>query len=58
MRSLVLLLFVGIAVVRTCAQPVPPVDPKIVLDVSIATNQREFRIGETIPLQLAFSSNI
>jgi hypothetical protein len=27
-----------------------------VLEVSIATNQREFRIGETIPLQLSFSS--
>jgi hypothetical protein len=53
-----LLLFVGIAVVRTCAQSAPLVDPRIVLQVSIATNQREFHIGETIPLQLAFSSKV
>jgi hypothetical protein len=29
-----------------------------VLQVSIATDQREFHIGEAIPLQLAFSSNV
>jgi len=34
------------------------VDPKIALEVSIATNQREFHIGETIPLQLNFSSTV
>jgi hypothetical protein len=53
-----LLLFVGITVVLTCAQSAPLVDRKIVLEVSIATKQREFHIGETIPLQLAFSSNV
>ena len=58
MRHLTLLLFVAIAVVRTGAQSAPPVDPKIVLQVSIATNQREFHIGETIPLQLSFSSTV
>jgi len=58
MRPLTLLLFVGIAIVRSYAQSAPPVDPKIVLQVSIATNQREFRIGETIPLQLSFSSTV
>src|SRR6266849_6310061 len=58
MRSLVLLLFVGIAVVHTCAQSAPAVDPKIVLEVSIVTSQREFHIGETIPLQLHFSSPV
>jgi hypothetical protein len=58
MRLLTLLLLVGIAVVRTCAQSAPPVDPKIVLEVSIATNQREFHIGETVPLQLSFSSAV
>ncbi len=52
------LLLVGIAVVPACAQSAPPVDPKIVLEVSIATNQREFHIGETIPLQLSFSSTV
>src|SRR6266404_8935950 len=58
MRFLTLLLLVGIAVVRAGAQSAAPVDPGIVLDVSIATNQREFHIGETIPLQLSFSSAV
>src|SRR5215813_14901909 len=58
MRFLMLLLSVGTAVVPVCAQSAPPVDPKIVLEVSIATSQREFHIGETIPLQLAFSSKV
>jgi hypothetical protein len=58
MRPLTLLLLVGIGVVHTCAQSRPPVDPRIVLEVSIATNQREFHIGETIPLQLNFTSTV
>src|SRR5258705_2754030 len=58
MRLLTFLFLVGIAVVHTCAQSTPPVDPKIVLEVSIPTNQREFHIGETIPLQLSFSSTV
>jgi len=58
MRLLTLLLLVGIAAVHTSAQSTPPVDANIVLKVSIANNQREFRIGETIPLQLSFSSTI
>ena len=58
MRPLMLLLFVGIAVVHSGAQSAPPVDSKVVLQVSIATNQREFHIGETIPLQLSFSSTV
>jgi hypothetical protein len=58
MRLLMLLLLVGIAVAHTCAQSTPPIDSKIVLEVSIATNQREFHIGETIPLQLSFSSTV
>jgi hypothetical protein len=58
MRLLAFLFLVGIAVVHACAQSTPPVDPKIVLEVSIPTNQREFHIGETIPLQLSFSSPI
>src|SRR6266542_771409 len=43
---------------RVCAQSTPQVDPNVVLKVSIASNQREFRIGETIPLQLSFSSTV
>src|SRR5215471_18822667 len=58
MRFLMLLLFVSTAVVRVSAQSEPPVDPRIVLEVSIASDQKEFRIGETIPLKLAFSSNV
>lgn len=58
MRLLTLLLLVGITVVSTCAQSAPAVDPKVVLAVSLATKQREFHIGETIPLQLLFSSSV
>jgi hypothetical protein len=57
MRLLTLLLLVIIAGVRTCAQSAP-VDPRILLQVQIASNQREFHIGETIPLQLSFSSAV
>src|SRR5215207_10184 len=56
MRLIAFLLLVGLAAVHTSAQSSPPVDTNIVLKVSIANNQREFRIGETIPLQLSFSS--
>ncbi|HKF59389.1 MAG TPA: hypothetical protein VKJ45_28375 [Blastocatellia bacterium] len=58
MRFLMLLLFASTAAVCVSAQSEPPVDSRIVLEVSIASNQREFRIGETIPLKLAFSSNV
>lgn len=58
MRLLSFLLLVGIAVVHTCAQSTRPVDPNVVLKVSIANDQREFRIGETIPVQLSFSSTV
>jgi hypothetical protein len=46
-----LILFVVTAASRAVGQ-----DRAVVLEVSIPTSQREFRIGETIPLQLAFSS--
>jgi hypothetical protein len=58
MRLLSLMLLVGVAVARVCAQSAPPVDPKVVLTISIANKQREFRIGETIPLQLNFTSTV
>jgi hypothetical protein len=57
MRLLSVLFLAGIAV-HTCAQSTPPVDRNVVLKVSIASDQREFRIGETIPLQLSFSSTV
>jgi hypothetical protein len=58
MRLLTLLLLVGITVVPACAQSATEVDPKIVLKVSLATKQRDFHIGETIPLQLSYSSAV
>lgn len=57
-----LTLLLLVAVARVGAQTVPPptmgVDNKILLKVTLATNQREFHIGETIPLQLSFSSAV
>src|SRR5690349_13714431 len=58
MRLVALFLFAGVSVGHTCAQSTPPVDPNVVLKVSIAKDQREFRMGETIPLQLSFSSSV
>jgi hypothetical protein len=58
MRRIAFLLLVGITALHTSAQTTPPVEPNIVLKVSIANSQREFRIGETIPLQLSFSSTV
>ncbi|HXQ72193.1 MAG TPA: hypothetical protein VN844_16980, partial [Pyrinomonadaceae bacterium] len=58
MRPLTILLLTGVAMMRVWAQSAPPVDPQITLKVSVASNQREFRIGETIPLQLSFSSTV
>ena len=59
---LTVLLLSLLAVARVSAQTVPPptmgVDNKILLKVTLATNQREFHIGETIPLQLSFSSAV
>jgi hypothetical protein len=57
MHHLRFLLFVATAVVRTGAQSAPPVDTKIVLQISLAANEREFQIGETIPLQLSLSNS-
>jgi len=42
----------------SCAQSPPSVDRSVVLLVSITSDQSEFHIGETIPLQLAFSSAV
>ncbi len=57
-RPLTLLLLLGGAIARVFAQSEPPVDPKIVFKVSLASERREFHIGETIPLQLSFSSAV
>lgn len=58
MRLLTLLLLAGLAIAHVCAQSAPPVDPKIVFKVSLAGSQREFHMGETIPLQLSFSTTV
>jgi len=58
MRPLTLLLLLVVASAGVCAQSAPKVDPKIVLRVSLANTNREFHIGETIPLQLSFSSAV
>ena len=58
MRFLTFLLLTGIAAVHTAAQSTPPVDRNVVLKIAVATEQRQFRIGETIPLQLSFSSTV
>jgi hypothetical protein len=57
-RPLTLLVLVGVAIARVYAQSAPPADPKIIFKVAIPNNQREFHIGETIPLQLSFSSTV
>jgi hypothetical protein len=57
-NPLTLFLLVGVAIANVYAQSTPPADPKIVFKVSLVSNQREFRIGETIPLQLSFSSPV
>jgi hypothetical protein len=58
MRSLILLSLIFVSAAYTCAQSTPRVDPEVVLEVSIPSNRSEFHIGETIPVQLAFSSTI
>ena len=58
MRSLLILLVVGIVAGQTYAQSTAPPDSNVILKVSLATSQREFHIGETIPLQLVFSSSV
>src|SRR2546426_3458863 len=40
------------------AQSKPPRDTNVVLQVSIAGNQQEFHIGETIPLKLSFKTTV
>lgn len=57
-RAPILLLFVLISAWRVAAQSPPSIDRAVVLEATIATKQKEFHIGETIPLQLAFSSNV
>src|SRR3989441_2619288 len=47
--------FLGAAL---AAQSKPSLDSNVVLQVTIAGNQQEFRIGETIPLRLSFKTTV
>ena len=58
MRLLLLLFLVVAGAGATCGQSTPPTDSNVIVKVSLATSQREFHIGEIIPLQLAFSSSV
>ncbi len=57
MRPLALSLLCSL-VGYSLAQSPTPVDKNVLLRVSIANDQHEFRIGETIPLKLAYSSAV
>lgn len=57
MRSLAISVLFGV-VGYSLAQSPTPVDQNVVLQVSIASDQPEFHIGETIPLKLAYSSAV
>jgi hypothetical protein len=58
MRLLLLILLLGVATGPAYSQSSTTPDSNVVLKVSLATSQREFQIGETIPLRLAFSGSV
>ena len=56
--SLTPVLLLALAASPSGTSSEPPFDPNVVLRVSIASDEREFHIGETIPIQLSFSSAV
>lgn len=56
MRSLSLALVIALAANSPRGPSEPPVDNNVALRVSLATDEREFRIRETIPIRLSFST--
>ncbi|MEY2493757.1 MAG: hypothetical protein QOJ45_249 [Verrucomicrobiota bacterium] len=52
------LLLVAIGVIEGCAKRSSSDGQEVLLQLSLANNQREFRIGETIPIKLSFSTRI
>ncbi|PWT87769.1 MAG: hypothetical protein C5B55_14255 [Blastocatellia bacterium] len=57
MRRIAILFLIALSAAVARSQT-DGVDPDVRLEVSVLGNQTEFRIGETIPLQLAFSSKL
>src|SRR3981189_288946 len=57
MRFLALSLLLGSSGL-CCGQSRSPAPPNVVLHISLATDQSEFHIGETIPIQLSFSASV
>jgi len=55
--ALLILLLVTTAVAQPNDVP-PPLDPKVLLKVTVVGDRREFHMGEIIPIELAFSSRI
>jgi hypothetical protein len=58
MRCITLVVLIALAGASARAQSDPPRDTSVVLRVSIAGDQRRFRVGETIPIQLSFSTAV
>src|SRR5215813_6873024 len=58
MRLVTLLSIVLFLATNAAAQSGSAIDENVILEVSIASNQKEFRIGETIPIKLSFSSQV
>jgi hypothetical protein len=57
MRLPLLILLLVVAAGNSYSQSTTTPDSNVVLKVSLATSQREFHMGETIPLRLAFSGS-
>src|SRR5437899_166027 len=58
MGSLTPMLLLALAARPSSASSEPPFDPNVVLRGSFASDRREFHIGETIPIQLSFSTSV
>src|SRR6266571_1822457 len=58
MASLTPVLLLALAALPPSASSEPPLEPNVVLRFSIASDRRAFHIGETIPVQMSFSSAV
>ena len=57
-RCSILVLLCIVLVASGVSQNTPPTDPNVVLHVSLASEQNQFRIGEKIPLELSYSATL